>query len=112
MMPNPVAEDVPVDPDPVVETPTQPTVRELLALSRAAHVNYHAAIPRMALAAGIVQRNEGDPAEALMRLKAAAATRAQAERMDPLHRNPAWAEEAATHPHQELLVYYLLQLSK
>ena len=112
MMSDPIAPDVVVAPAPAL-TP-QPSVRDLLATSRAAHMNYQAALPRMAAVHGAAMAvaQPGDAPTAMANLKAAAAARAQAELLDPSHSDPSWAEEATTHPSQELLVYYLQQLSK
>lgn len=111
MMPDLVPVDLAVDPAPTVDA-APPSVRDLLKLSQAAHLRYQAAVPRMAAAGALVQANPGDAEESQTQLKAAANARAQAELQDPTHSDPSWAAEAATYPHQELLVFYLLQLSK
>ena len=102
----------PVDPPVVEPAPPQPTVSDLLAQSRRAHLLYHQESPRMAANGPSVQMQPGDPAAAREWLKQAAAARAQAEVIDPMHSDPSWADEANAFPHQELLVYYLQQLSK
>lgn len=121
MMPDPV--DVASDPiapqhvvDPVVvdpPAPAQPTVADLLAQSQRAHLLYHQESPRMAAQSGALPvMQPGNPAAAREWIKQAAASRAQAELIDPTHSDPAWADEPAQFPHQELLVFYLQQLSR
>ena len=102
----------PVDPPVVEPAPPQQTVSDLLAQSRRAHLLYHQESPRMAANGPSVQMQAGNPAAAREWLKQAAAARAQAEVIDPTHSDPSWADEANAFPHQELLVYYLQQLSK
>jgi hypothetical protein len=112
-VPDPVAADVAVDPAPTVNV-VQPSVKDLLELSQSAHMRYQQHLPRMAAVVGLAmpQAQSGDPDSALLALKAAAATRAQAELIDPDHRDPAWQQAEATHPAKDLLVFYVQQLSK
>lgn len=116
MLPDPLPLDVVDKADPPADeatAPIQPTVAQLLATSRSAHLQYHQFLPRMAAVAGASpQAQAGDAAAALAALKSAAASRAQAELVDPQHRDPAWADDSQTSPHQELLVFYLQQLSR
>ena len=58
------------------------------------------------------QLQPGEASAALQALKDAAAARAQAQLIDPNHESPAWADEGAEFPHDELLLFYLQQLSK
>ena len=111
-LPDPVADDVAVDPSPTVNV-VQPSVKELIELSQSAHMRYQQFQPRMVPnGAGGVVANVGDRDSGFAALKAAAAARAQAELIDPDHLDPAWAQSEATHPSKELLVFYLQQLSK
>lgn len=114
MMPDPVVvADVQVDPPPVIVDPPQPSVSDLLAASRRAHLLYHQESPRMAASgASAPVMQAGNPDAARDWLKQAANARAQAELLDPTHSDQAWADEVGTFPHQELLVFYLLQLSR
>jgi hypothetical protein len=114
MMPDPIAVDAPViEPVAEVDPPAPVTVADLLQTSRQAHSLYHQNLPRMAAVPGVgAQLQPGDAIESARWLKAAAAARAQAELLDPTHSDPSWANDAATHPNQELLVFYLQQLSK
>ena len=109
---DPVAADVVVDPAPTVNV-VQPSVKDLLELSQSAHMRYQQFQPRMVPnGSGGVVANVGDRDSGIAALKAAAATRAQAELVDPTHRDPAWQQAEATHPAKELLLFYLQQLSK
>lgn len=90
----------------------EPSVRDQLAAAQRAHRLYEQHSPRMVANGVVVERAAGDPDEALRYLKEAARARAQAEVIDPTHSDPAWAAEAAQFPHQELLVFYLQQLSR
>jgi hypothetical protein len=60
----------------------------------------------MHLGGGQLQQ-AGSVEKARPALEQAAQTRRQAEALDPLHQSPVWAEQPATHPHDELLAYYL-----
>lgn len=88
-------------------------IADLLASSRRSHVLYHQFLPRMAAVPGSVpQLQPGEPSVAQQHLKDAAAARAQAQRIDPNHESPAWADEAAQFPHDDLMLFYLTELAK
>lgn len=88
-------------------------VAVLLAASRRAHALYLQHLPRIAAMPGQgAVAQSGDKAESLLWMKEAAASRAQAQVIDPDHQSPAWAAEASTHPHGELMLEYLRALSK
>lgn len=75
------------------------TVAEVLAAARAAHTLYReAVIAKDAIAAGVA-------------LVQAQQHRLQAQSIDPERADPAWAAEAATHPHDALLAFYAEQLA-
>ncbi len=89
------------------------TVADLLEQSHRAHMLYQQHLPRMAAVSGsLPQPQAGDLSEAQKWLKEAASARAQAQLIDPKHESPAWANEAAQYPHDELSLFYLQQLSK
>ena len=107
---DPPARDVPV----LIEKERPPiTVADALAASRQAHAAYQQHSPRMAAVPGSTPVvSHGDARAALAALKRAASQRAYAEGIDPMHHDPAWAEDGRTHPAQETLVFYLQQLAK
>lgn len=73
-----------------------PTVGELLELSRAAHEEYRANRPRMAsVAGGTVAAVRGDELKAAAALARAADLRAKAHAADPGHLEDAWVIDAA-----------------
>jgi hypothetical protein len=119
MMPDPLSVDdgviQPIEPTPEpVEAVAQTiTIADALQSSRQAHAMYTQLSPRMAAVAGSTPvLQQGDARGALDALKKAAAARAYAELLDPLHQDPAWAEDGRTHPAQETLVFYLQVLSR
>lgn len=75
-------------------------VASLLLRSRGQHTAYRYAV------------HLGHPDEARIALKAAADLRAQAYQLDPQRIFPAWIDDAQTHPHDDLMVFYAKELAK
>lgn len=90
---------------PLAETPS---VADALAASRRAHINYQSAKPRQTPSGP----TSGDPVAATDALKVAASNRAYAERQDPSHADGAWRGDPTPTVHDELLEFYLQQLTK
>lgn len=88
----------------VLTTPASASasIAELLEQSHAAHVAY-----RDAIRAGTV-----GTALATVQLVDAQRHRLSAHALDPDHTDPAWAAEATTYPHYELVVFYAQQLAR
>lgn len=88
-------------------------VSDLLDRSHRAHALYIQHTPHMTIVAGASSpvASVGDAVEAHRWLEEAAQTRAAAQILDPLHRDPAWRAESAQYPHDELLQFYQQQLT-
>jgi hypothetical protein len=83
------------------------TVRELLQQARAAHTRYRQAAGHVE-ASGAVQTQPNDDAARLAVVEAYS-LRDQAEKLDPTHDDPAWAEDAAANngvPSAKLQKFY------
>lgn len=94
-------------PEPPVAPPQSVTrpiladeVAKLLAESRASHLAWRQG------------QRLGNTTEARAALERAAQCRTDAGILDPGHRTSAWADDAKTHPHAELLAFYAEQLAK
>jgi hypothetical protein len=88
---------------PVAAKDDAPTVADLLAQSRAAHLVYRRSLRHRANGAIV----EGNPVAASEALAQSARLRAQAEIADPEHVDAAWADDLAKgYPHIALVEFY------
>jgi hypothetical protein len=90
-------------PTPPVDTPHHEpvaTVRDLLALSRAAHQRYRSCLPTLTQG----RYTNGDMRLAKEALKDAKRLREAAHALDPAHADEAWLQDVGSHA--ELMAFY------
>lgn len=87
------------------------SVASLLQQSQAEHLAYREALPRRVPNGSSTVPVPGDAELAGVHLAAACRFRAEAHALDPQQTDPAWADEAGTHPHDALLDFYVGQLT-
>lgn len=88
------------------------SIADLLQQSRDAHQRYRDAVPRRVPDGNTTVAVAGDPTAANLELTEANRLRLLAQAEDPQHRDPAWAAQPLTFPHDALLHYYAEQLSR
>lgn len=88
------------------------TIRELLDQSRTAHQEYRANVTRRIAQAQSTVIVRGDAERAGAALWRACRLRVEAHALDPQQTDPAWQDEANSHPHDELLDFYSDQLRR
>lgn len=69
-------------------------------------MDYRANVPHKRSAGNALTTTTGDPKRSIDAIERAYTLRMEAENYDPTHTDPAWATDALTHPHVDVMAFY------